>query len=153
MTRLKLLLLAGSMATFLSACVHYESDLVREGQVDIKIIPPKVMVKISDVRVQRKDDGVAVMGYVKRTGLGIMHGHVDITILSPQDTVLGKASTKYSPSFNQRYGRRRQVRPSYFYAKFPNSLPLDFVARVAFHPEKLGDILNCGNNQAQPLSV
>ena len=133
---------------FFAGCAHYENDLVREGKAALEIIPPKVMVKISDVRVLKRENDAEVSGYVKRTGLGIMYGHMDIAILSPDGTVLGMASAEYSPSFRRAYVRRREMRPSSFSARFPDALPSGVVARVAFHPEKLGGVLNCGNNQA-----
>ena len=135
------------LAFTLSACVHYE-DIARERNASVEIIPPKVMVKISDVHVMKRDDGFEILGRVKRTGLGIMHGHVDVAVLLPEGAVLEMASTTYTPSFRRPYVRRREVQPSYFSVRFSDMLPIGSAVRIAFHPEELGKPFNCGNNQA-----
>jgi hypothetical protein len=43
---------------------------------------------------------------------------------------------------------RRAVQPSYFSVKFLDDLPFGSAVRIAFHPEKLGKSLTCGNDQA-----
>ncbi len=132
-----------SLMIFSVGCAHYENDLAQEGKAAVEIIPPKVMVKISNVHVLGKEDGLKVIGSVERTGLGIMNGHIDVAVLSPEKTVLGLASTDYSPTFQRRSVRRRAVRPSSFSAKFLGSLLAGSVVKVAFHPEELDNKISC----------
>lgn len=134
-----------ALLIFSAGCAHYENDLVQEGKAAVEIVPSKVMVKISDVHVLRKENEVKVMGYIERTGLGIMNGHVDIAILSSEKAILKLASAEYSPRFQRRSVRRRAVRPSSFSAKFPDSLPMGSIVKVVFHPDKIGNVVNCAS--------
>jgi len=152
MSRVGNLLYSLFLMISLAACAHSE-DLVRDRKVSLEIVEPKVLVSISDVRVLRKEKGVEVVGSVKRTGLGIMRGHMDIAIVSSEGKVLRMTSTEYTPSFRKVYVRRRAVRPSSFSSQFPDNLSLGAIVRIAFHPETLDKSLNCGNNQALPSTL
>lgn len=150
---MKKLICVLTLVIFSAGCAHYENDLVQEGKAAIEIIPPKVMVKISDVHVLGKKDGVKVVGSVERTGLGIINGHIDIAVLSPEKAVLGLATTEYFPSFQRRFVRRRAVRPSSFYANFSDAIPAGSVVKIAFHPEKISNVVNCAALLGLSISV
>ncbi len=139
---MKKLIYVLTLLVFSVGCAHYKNDLLQEGKAAIEVIPPKVMVKISNVHVLGKEDGVKVVGSVERTGLGILNGHIDVAVLSPEKTVLGLVSAEYSPSFQQLSVRRRVVRLSSFSVEFSDTLPAGSVVKVAFHPEKLGNAVN-----------
>lgn len=130
----------------LGACAHYV-DLVKEKKASVEIIPPKEMVKIRYVHVYKKEAGFEVTGQFERTGLGIMNGHMDIAVTSSDNKLLEAKST-YIPKINTVSFRRRPWTPVYFYANFDRDLPFGSKVFVAFHPEKITDRVDCGNNQA-----
>jgi hypothetical protein len=66
--------------------VHYE-DIARERNASVEIIPPKGYGKNFRCPRREKNDGFEILSRVKRTGLGIMCGHMDLAILSTEGKV------------------------------------------------------------------
>ncbi len=133
---------------FLSACARY-TNLIKEGKVVLEVMPTKSAVKLTGVTVREKYTKLQmpeleISGYVKRVGLGVTHGHVDVAILDANRKILAMANRRYVPAIIRQKGSRQSA----FNIRFSTIKQDNYIVRVAFHSDATSGNLNCGNNQA-----
>ena len=128
----------------MSGCALNRPNLVRDGFVELEILPNEGKVEIGKVRVFNKNTDLVIAGTVERRAAAVVRrSHVDIAILSPDGKVIEALSTHYTPSF-----ARIRNRKSNFSVSLPVDLPQDGKIRVALHTQSVKNTFNCGHNIA-----
>lgn len=115
-------------------CALAPIDLVREGTVDVEYVSSR-KVRLSNVSVHVKQPGLLISGEIKKRyrQRAFTSGHVHIEVISPQDEILGKATTQY---------RFRSTRStfSHFSAEIPVIAPVGTTIRVIHHDTPTSNI-------------
>ena len=117
--------------TFLiQGCTSTKTNLVKEGYLSTERLQTK-RFRIWTIHAYRENDHMKVSGYVRRDYFyrGYAPGHVDITIVSPDDTVLKKVATVYTP----RNIRSKGARTAHFTARISEIPPKGSVVQAVHH--------------------
>jgi hypothetical protein len=114
--------------------------------VQTECVPSK-NISVGNIRAYATDGKTLVTGSVyPRTMIGVHHappGHIDITVLDPDDSPLMHAKTTYSPSpINHR--PRGGLERSRFTARIPYSPEILSLISVTHHPIDISECSSVG---------
>ena len=123
-------LLAMLLSNFLISCTSTKTNLVKEGYLSTERLQTK-RFRIWTIHVYRENDQMKISGYVKRDYFyrGYAPGHVDITIISPDNTILKRVATVYTP----RNIRSKGARTAHFTARIPEIPPKGSIVQAIHH--------------------
>jgi hypothetical protein len=148
--KVKLIIVLGIIiACFTSfGCASTTVNLLKNKTVELEKISYRG-VRILRVFVQEENGSTKISGIIKNTSsIPINFGHVDISIISPEGTILKEASTQYIPKTLKK--RKRHSDGSRFYTNLQFVPPEGSKVRIAFHKTsiKRNRAFNCNENQA-----
>lgn len=148
--KVKLILVLGIITICMTgfACASNKVNLLKNKTIELEKISYRG-VRILNVFVQEENGKTKIFGRVKNTSfVPINFGHVDISIISPEGTIVKEASTQYIPKTLKK--RKRHSDGSRFYTHLQFVPPEGSIVRIAFHktPFKTNKVFNCNENQA-----
>ena len=125
-----LFLLVMMLSTSLISCTSTKTNLVREGYLSTKRLQTK-RFRIGTIHVYGENDHMKISGWIKRDYFyrGYSPGHVDITVLSPENIILNKVATYYTP----RNIRSKGARTAHFTARILEIPPKGSVVQAVHH--------------------
>ena len=130
------------------ACASTKVNLLKNKTIELEKVSYRG-VRILKVFVQEENGNTKISGRVKNTHpMPIGFGHVDISIISPENTVLKEISTQYIPRLLKKISSHPEG--SRFYTTLPFVPPGGSKVRIAFHktPIKRDRTFNCNENRA-----
>ncbi len=116
---------------FVNGCATTRVDLVKEGSVTI--IPLQTAkTRVPSAHVYRGNGDITISGNIafRPPYRGNRQGHVDITILNPDDSILMKTT---APT-RHRHRQRIDNRPSSYFARIPVVPSEGSKVQVVYHP-------------------
>jgi hypothetical protein len=140
------LLMIASVSMTVLACASNRVNLLKDGTYKLEPISSGGYY-ISNVHVNKVDDGLEITGKVKRRSyFGVGDGHVDIAIVSPEGEVFEKLSTFYVPRTIPM--RRRHRSGAHFTLRLPVLPPNGSTVIIAHHSlsEPVNKTFSCGES-------
>ncbi len=135
-----ILWLAAALA--ISGCATVNTNGRHEASVLFDQVP-SADVLVSEVHAYEDGDTLVVCGKVKRTAANCCNaarGHLDITVVGPDGSLLDAVSLVYSP----RNIPKTRTRSSRFTTRLPYTVPAGAILRLAYHNNR--DVIEAGNN-------
>jgi len=147
-----LLLWVAAASAGMGGCVTQNSSLVHVGGLFVETIPSS-RVFLSNIIVRPEGDELVITGEVRRRNAAFSgKGHVDVAVVTPGGTVIGQASTFYTPGILPKTPGARKHRPSRFEVRLNCIPPQGSIIRLAYHgkPDPDDPLLDCEDNFAVP---
>lgn len=118
--------LAGSFVALLVGCAPHR-DLIGAGQLRLEQVPPSDG-SLQSVCAHERGEGLAVSGTWRHRPL---HGHVDVTLFSPEGEVLAETRTRLVMPVH-----RQHRHPTRFYTQLDVVPPPGSTLRVVRHDKE-----------------
>ncbi|HKI49978.1 MAG TPA: hypothetical protein VKA69_11665 [Desulfobacteria bacterium] len=145
------LLWCAPVITVLEGCPIHQS-LQPVGEVYVETIPSS-RAYLSNINVKQNGGDLVISGEVSRRNTAFSGlGHVDVAVVSPDETVIGQANAVYSPKVLPKTPGARKHRPSHFEVHLNCIPPQGSIVRVAYHgkPDPDDPLMDLQENYAIP---
>ena len=117
-------------SVLLIGCTSTKINLVKENFLSVERLQTK-RFRILSIHVYQENDHMKISGYVKRDYFyrSYAPGHVDIIVLSPENIVLNKVATSYTPHNIRSKGSRT----GHFTVRIPEIPPKGSIIQAIHH--------------------